>query len=368
VEQNVCDITNPDCRNTSTRKPGNVVSHFDFDITESYISRFQWAYVQIKQLLELHRPSEIVERLGKLPKDLKLTYDEIYNGMKEHERQVADRAFQWVMCACHPLKTKHLLPAVCQDENNDALLPLDGLDEDLLLEYCHNLLIIDPVRQVWIPSHLSVIEYFENHLWSQSQANYLVSSACLLVLQDAVRYNREESWGLGKDASTDEYFSSEWESISEDNSTNQGDSIQGEDFVSEDYSSREDDSYLKDDMHNPSSSIELLELNDPLYKQDFRDFNHYARHHWTFHVQACAGTGNTERLSVILDRFLGEPTNSSLAYRCWLRMTAKEEYKYEPHTFFFNLFHMSPDTLSGSSIACFAYCAFDLALILPNCR
>ena len=155
--------------------------------------RFQWAFLQIKQLLDLHRPGEILDRLGKLPEDLRQTYDEIYNGMKDHEKEIADRAFQWVMCAVEPLQTKELLPAICQDENSDTLAPLDGLDEDLALEYCHNLLVIDPVRKVWVPSHLSVIEYIENR-WSQSQANCLVSSICLLLLQNTVPYSREKSW------------------------------------------------------------------------------------------------------------------------------------------------------------------------------
>lgn len=95
------------------------------------------------------------------------------------------------MCACNPLGTLELLPAICQDENIDILSPLDGLDEEIVLEYCHNLLIIDPARRVWIPSHLSVIEYFETHLWSQRQANCLVSSVCLLLLQNTVLCNRE---------------------------------------------------------------------------------------------------------------------------------------------------------------------------------
>ena len=75
--------------------------------------RFQWAFLQIKQILDLHRPGEITDRLGKLPKDLKRTYDEIYYGMSENEREIADHAFQWVMCAAKPLKTRELLPAIC---------------------------------------------------------------------------------------------------------------------------------------------------------------------------------------------------------------------------------------------------------------
>jgi hypothetical protein len=157
-------------------------------------SRFQWASLQIDQLLDLTLETDIRDRLGKLPKDLKDAYDEIYDRIKarsESERQIADRAFQWVMCSCTPLSTKELLPAVCQDVNDDTIKPVEDIDEELVLELCHNLLAIDPNRHVWTPSHLSVIEYFENHHWSQKQANCLVASVCLLLLNDIAHYNRE---------------------------------------------------------------------------------------------------------------------------------------------------------------------------------
>ena len=103
--------------------------------------------------------------------------------MSEIERQIADRAFKWVMCSCQPLSTQVLLPAVCQDEGNDTIMPVDDLNEDLLLEYCHYLLVIDSSRKVWIPCHLSVIEYFDNQLWCQAQANCHVASVYLSLLQ-----------------------------------------------------------------------------------------------------------------------------------------------------------------------------------------
>jgi hypothetical protein len=68
--------------------------------------RFQWAYLQIKQLLDLRHPQAIRDRLGKLPKDLKVAYDEIYYAISKDERHLADRAFQLVMCSREPLSTK----------------------------------------------------------------------------------------------------------------------------------------------------------------------------------------------------------------------------------------------------------------------
>jgi hypothetical protein len=288
---------------------------------ESYASRFQWAYLQIKQLLKLQLEREILERLGKLPEDLKATYDEIYNEIPEHEKQIADRAFQWVMCACRPLATKELLSAICQDENSDTILPVD-LDEDIVLEYCHNLLVIDSVQHVWVPSHLSVIEYFEKQL-SQDQANCLAATVCLLVLQNTVFYNRQNDWSLEENWSDEE---------------------------------------------NDSTSRKEIEQNDPLYKQGFENLSLYARHHWMIHAKKSAGIGTKARISTLVDRFLGQPTNSSPAYQCWLRMTAKDRYSQRPPTSMFVSSGFHARTLFPDSISCFAYCAFDLTIILPDCR
>ncbi|XMA14664.1 hypothetical protein WAI453_007455 [Rhynchosporium graminicola] len=156
---------------------------------------FQWAYLKISQLLELDLPRDIEDRSGKLPKGLKETYDEIIKRMPKQHQVLAYRAIQWVMCAQHPLYTEILLPAVSQDEGSGSLMPLRGLNEAILLEYCHNLLIIDPVRKVWVTSHLPVNEYFENHVQSNAQANSLVLSIFLLVMQNTIDYDREVNWG-----------------------------------------------------------------------------------------------------------------------------------------------------------------------------
>ncbi|KAF8861649.1 hypothetical protein BDZ45DRAFT_586659, partial [Acephala macrosclerotiorum] len=277
---------------------------------------FQWTFLQIKQLLVLDLPKHIQNRLGKLPNDLQAAYDEIYNSMSEEEKQIADRAFQWVMCACHPLETNVLLPAVCQDGNSDTLEPLDGLTEDLVLKYCHNLLVVDPVRKVWIPSHLSVIEYFENSRWSHARANYLVGSVCLLALQETVLHDRERSWDMS------------------------------------------------DKPPEPTPERKKLELDDPLHEQGFQNLSYYARHHWPIHARKCSRIDNKGRLSTLLEDFLGPPTESSLAYQSWHRMLLAEQLDGPDSSILRSTIYI--DDLSPASMAIFAYCAFGLAEILPD--
>jgi hypothetical protein len=53
------------------------------------------------------------------------------------------------MCSYMPLTTEQPLPAISQDEYKDTIQPVGiDLDEDTVLEYCHNLLVVDPTRKV----------------------------------------------------------------------------------------------------------------------------------------------------------------------------------------------------------------------------
>ncbi len=108
-------------------------------------SRFQWASLQIAQLLDLERESDIRKRLGKLPEDLKKAYDEIYGNIRAKPGsalEVADRAFQWVMCSYNPLSTAELVAAVCQNPERDAVEDVD-IDVEFILSACNNLLVVD---------------------------------------------------------------------------------------------------------------------------------------------------------------------------------------------------------------------------------
>ena len=229
---------------------------------------------------------DIRSRLGKLPEGLKDAYDELYDRIQarsESERRIADSAFQWVMCACAPLTTEELLPAVCQDINHDTFKsPGEDIDEDLVLELCHNFLTIDPTRGVWVPSHLSVIEYFENHRWSQKQANCLAASVCLLLLNDPAYNGQEDSSG---------------------NRASYG-------------------------------------------------FYIYARHHWMTHVKNYGEEGIiNDRLSALVKRFLGSPSDSSVAYRQWHAMIGGEMYKDIPRSSFYDVYPFSLSDLEPSSSA-----------------
>ncbi|OCK73447.1 hypothetical protein K432DRAFT_340288, partial [Lepidopterella palustris CBS 459.81] len=144
---------------------------------------FQWASLQIGQVLSLTIPDDIRNCLGKLPSDLKNAYDEIYSTIQNQlgsQPEIANRAFQLVMCSYRPLFAAELVAAVCQDPDSDEPKGVD-IDIHFVLHACRNLLVVDERLNSCRFAHLSVQEYFEDH-WSAHQANGLVARVCLSLL------------------------------------------------------------------------------------------------------------------------------------------------------------------------------------------
>jgi hypothetical protein len=200
--------------------------------------------------------------LGKLPKDLKTLYDEIYQQIKQaggRKPEVAVRAFQWVICSGEPLKAEVVVAAVSQDPEEEKTQPIEtDMDVDFILDACRNLLVVDSQRIVRF-SHLSVQEYFEEHHWNATQANRTVAKVCLLLLNDRDNCDR----------------SSSFEPIDEDD----------------------------------------LEQSDPLTK-----LLDYARIFWPIHVKNNGETDIDYQLSIRLEKFLGSMNESGPAYRSCYEM------------------------------------------------
>ena len=146
------------------------------------------------QLLCLPYVLDIRDFLGKLPEDLERAYDEIMsriNSQKGRSPEIARRAFLWVMCSRRPLSRGMLVDAVCRDPETGATNPT-GLDINVVLEACRNLLMIDQ-SGVCRFSHLSVQEYLEAHHYSHGQAHLMVASSCLRVLLDPANWQSIEN-------------------------------------------------------------------------------------------------------------------------------------------------------------------------------
>ncbi len=140
--------------------------------------------MQLEQLLELRRESDVRAQLGKLPLSLERAYDELIADIRAQPGSaptIAERAFAWVMCARRPLTPAELVAAVCHDPESDAVGPVD-VDIRFVLASCRNLIALDPVRHTRRFAHLSMLEYVQNRVWGASNAHALVAKTCLELL------------------------------------------------------------------------------------------------------------------------------------------------------------------------------------------
>lgn len=255
---------------------------------------------------------EIRERLGKLPKDLEAAYREIVDNMSKTDRIFFDRACQWILVAYKPLESNAMLKAVCQDPYTDVISPVEDMDEDVLLECCHNLLVIDPSRKVWIASHLSVIEFIESSLWSRQDAHYFVGTLTLLSV-NSLNQHREASTQLHE---------------------------------------------LSDGKVSESSSIESIILYPP---SEFSSWEEYSSRYWMIHTTNCDFAQDKLagfRLSSLLKRFLVSPNSSSQAYKNWSRgATFAREIAYVTRR---GGTTSSYAELQPNDVSAFAICAYGL--------
>lgn len=267
--------------------------------TKTKKCRFQWVSLQISQLLDLYRPSDIRDRLGKLPETLKDAYDEIYEKIQAQKGSapvIADRAFQWIMCSREPLSPATLIAAVCQDPQTDETDNID-IDFGFVLEACHHLIGIDQELNICRFSHLSVQEYFEDHHWKQHEMNAQVGKVCLSLLNDLQLNSSPKS--------------------------------------------------LED---------ELLYLKD-----NIKGLLKYARLYWMTHVHEHGEDHIDKRMVTLLMGFLGSMNESGIAYRNWHRsideliQSTYKRYSKLPFPLNCTYYYLDPCSLSSLPIVLFRF-------------
>ncbi len=273
-------------------------------------NRFQWADLQVKQILKCETEEAARNRLGKLPRGLEATYREIYDEIKDRDKNdkaMADRAIMWVMCACKPLNSQELLSAIRVDSDKDTVDLASKITESSLLALCSNLLVLDSQRHVWRFSHLSVTEYFEKHHWSLQQAHCHAAKVSLKLLAEAYK----------------------------------GPTVE---VVSEDIPESQD-----------------------IFKSAHL-FQKYSRCYWMTHIriyevqQAKEGEKMDHLLSRLLKAFLGSPGKSSLQYQRWYLQVPDRRTRPNPLTYS----RLGVPDISPESVAAFAMCRFSLYAVLQD--
>lgn len=257
---------------------------------------FLYASLQIEILLDCKLKDDIRDALNELPEDLNAAYKDIYETAtkRKAEKKFVDRALQWVLCSAEPLTSHDLLFAICQDPNADAIASTDPeVNEDLLLGLCHNLLRLDTSRvysrnigaRVWRLAHQAVAEFFEKSgPSSQTAAHSEIGQVCLMVLLDALGGNPVE----------------------DDSRTNDG----AETITDYECPCRQN--------LRPYEHLRLrVEGRHIPFKMPLMEYANYA---WPTHVRAeeQRDARSVDRLSQMLQKFLGEPGKGSLVYNRWV--------------------------------------------------
>ncbi|KAJ4854237.1 ankyrin repeats (3 copies) domain-containing protein [Trichoderma breve] len=236
-------------------------------IGEKSDGMFRWAYLQWQELKKMRTNQSIRERLGKLPKSLTETYEEIYS--RNEEKVILQRAVKWVLCSRRPLTSEELLMAIRLESNLESVTVSDPIDESTLESICSHLVVLDSQLKVWKFPHASVAEYFESE--HKSWIDTAPEDVAILLVSCLI--DCYSNWTLPE-------------------------------------SNREIKKFLK----TAPDLDDYLDPRHPLQK--------YTGNYWLEHVKITADQcQEVARISEILKRFLGSkgPQQSSSQYQAWYR-------------------------------------------------
>jgi ankyrin repeat protein len=281
---------------------------------------FQRAFLQIEQISSIRLGSEIKKKLERLPKDLRDAYSESWlqiERLPATEQLFARRAILWVMAAERPFTTEQTLCAVRVNTDGEELLAEEPGGEGNLLAFCNNLLTVDTQQKVWRFSHLSVREYFEDHLgWRQSGAHLHAATTCLNFFLRADYKANEDRWAEAS-ADVEQELSMTGKAIRDATSENKV-SLESK------YWKMNKRRYVEDrywEIRNPMTQTKLVEDYDNGEEQMFDDrhpFHIYARHHLFKHIQSAQNDDDDNgSLGFLLHSFLGSPEESSPQFQKW---------------------------------------------------
>ncbi|KAJ5721659.1 uncharacterized protein N7483_009593 [Penicillium malachiteum] len=292
---------------------------------------FQWASLQMHQILKCGTKSSVMKRLDALPDGIREAYDEIWNEiekLEETDKILAKRAILWVMAAKTPFTSTEIFSAIRLDmdssEDMDIFLVEDKLDEEGLLSVCNNFLTLDTKSKVWRFTHLSVMEYLESkEHWSLPSAHCHVSVACLSYFNSA--YDRDFP-EMSKMINPDE---------------------------------------------GKEVSLEEREESDDGFGR-YHPFHVYMRQYWMYHVRQVEDT-KEKKLASLLKRFLGSPEESSSMYRTWNHISAEDMsfFMYDDQVRFYGTKYLGGTELSSADVsearfAIFGMCGFGFESILSG--
>lgn len=251
-------------------------------------NRFQWASLQIHQIVRCKTEPSVWNRLENLPEDLQKAYDEVWSNidsLEEPDRTLTKRALTWVMSAYMPMTSDELLSAIRVGSKEDVPFLAAEIDEEGLLSLCNNFLVIDTKLKVWRFSHLSVMEYLESKQnLTLAEAHCHAATTCLSFFINA--YDNEDPSTVAE--------------------------LPAEGIYDDD---------VHDTYRKPAVSYDIFDTSNP--------FHIYMRHYWVTHIHKSQSTEHSVVAS-LLESFLGAPEESSVQYRRWFNQVKDDSSKLKP--------------------------------------
>ncbi|KAJ7443988.1 ankyrin repeat-containing domain protein [Mycena latifolia] len=147
---------------------------------------FLLAKLHTESLATKNTIKAVREALRHLPKNLKHTYEEAMNRIKnqnEDDRQVALQALTWVAYAKRPLTVAELCEALAIEPDATTLDVDNLLDINIVLSVCAGLIVVDEAMSVVRLIHYTTQSYFDSIQSVQFvDAHTMIASKCLTYL------------------------------------------------------------------------------------------------------------------------------------------------------------------------------------------
>ena len=130
--------------------------------------------------------------LGKLPDTLEASYDTIYHQMMQRKEsgRIAENTVRWLLCSKRQLQSSELIAAAVltnRHETDTTGEEADQYEEDDILQFSSNLVVLDQSLGVFRLAYLSVREYFEKKEgYEQSSIQNMAFGTCLDILTSKI--------------------------------------------------------------------------------------------------------------------------------------------------------------------------------------
>ncbi|KAJ6579249.1 ankyrin repeat-containing domain protein [Mycena vulgaris] len=161
-----------------------------YKITSNAQGMFLLAKLHIASLSTKNTVKAVREALGKLPKDLKNTYDEAMDRIdhqSEDDRRLAQLALTWVAHVKRPWTVGDLQEAVAIEPDSITLDRENLLDIDIVLSVCAGLIMVDETAFVVRLIHYTTQDYldkFQTDRFSNAHLEILTQSLTYLSFSD----------------------------------------------------------------------------------------------------------------------------------------------------------------------------------------